>query len=263
MDIEKMVNSKWYSAFDWIYKLIIMNMISLFIPMLFGLIPFLIFHNSGQGIYAIIAIVLTVFAFLPCYITNFQLIKIFKEEKQTGIFKEYIKNLWYNFKKIYLISIIFDLVITLLIISAYIYWNLLESETFRFNAIGITYIIGFWFVVMCLFFIFCAFLHFQLVINYFKMSKWNYIKASFYMEFKYFFKTLIFIAFFSLPIILVFWFMTGTMLSLWTLLGITGPQFLIYISGRPIYWYLANNLDDIKNEDKYEFKGENDDETRN
>ena len=260
MDIEKVVNSKWYSAFDWIYKLILMNMLTMIISMLFGIVPFLLFLKTGFGILVYIAIMLTIYGFIPCYITNLKVIKATSEDKKSGVIKIYFIELWDSFKKTYLLGIIFEIVLSVLIYGGNVYWQYLESETFQMDIYGIVSIVGYWVVVMGVIFIVFAFMHLPFVITYFKMRVWTYIKASFFMSFKYFFKTLAFVFITILPFMLLILLAQNLMLIIITLIGFTGPQYLIYKIGRPTYWYLSHNISDIKTEDKYDFKGENDDE---
>ena len=63
------------------------------------------------------------------------------------------------------------------------------------------------------------------------------------------------------PIILALQF-PSFFLPVYTLIGISLPLYLLYLLSRNFYWHLSRNLDDLKNMDKYDLKGE-DNENRN
>jgi uncharacterized membrane protein YesL len=100
-----------------------------------------------------------------------------------------------------------------------------------------------------------------MIVSYFRMKTLDLYKMSFYIAFRYFFRTFLYLVIFSIPIILALQF-PSFFLPVYTLIGISLPLYLLYLLSRNFYWHLSRNLDDLKNMDKYDLKGE-DNENRN
>lgn len=265
MDIEKIVNSKWYNWLDILYRLFILNVLTILTPSIIAGGPFLYWYlNEGKvsGIFVVIALILFILILIPSYITTFICIKLSKEEKVENVFKLFFIYLIDTFKRIYIIELIILPVSTLYAYAAYYYWTLLGPNYFKgFNSTSIFAIIGFIFLFFSLCATVFAFLHLPIVVAYFRMSPFNYLKLSFYMAFKYFFKTILYLFLLLFPIIL-FISMNFIFRPIYMFYGISGPLYIIYLSSRELYVYLSNNIEDIKDENKLDIKGEQD-ETRN
>lgn len=253
MDIEKLVNSKWYTAFEWFYRLIILNILMILIPSLVGCFPFLYWfiNQSRSGLWVILAIILFAFAFIPCYITAFIVIKLYKEGKSENIFKLFFLSLYDTIKRVYIIQLIFFPVILIFIFGASFYWDLLSPDNFQVDTIGVMSIIAFAILFFCLATILLCFVNFPILIAYFQMTTINYLKTTLYMSFKYFFKTLLYLFILLIPIVLL-GYLKSLFIPIYLLYGISGPLFFIFLISREQFVYLSNNIDDLKYENKYE-----------
>ena len=84
MDVEKYTNSKVYDFFEWLFKLIIWNVLTIVITFLGALVPFLVVYFVKEGIvaaiFSLLTIIFSVFLFIPSYATIFCCIKIYKED---------------------------------------------------------------------------------------------------------------------------------------------------------------------------------------
>lgn len=258
MNIEKMVNSKWYVFFDWAYKLIVINLLTILISILSGIIFYLLFYFIPNGIFFLVGLSFSFLTFIFCFVTNYRIIKLNDEAKLSKLFRTYFSIFWENVKSIWKIAVIFTIVFSFLLFSGYIYWLQLRADEFSLDAIGWVYVIGFWAVFMIVFALFFALLNLPAVVSYFRMKTWNYIKASFFIAFKYFFKTLFYLILSSILPLLIIITINPTLVSMWSIIGISGVQYIMYITSKGKFWYLTHNLEDLKTEDKLEVEKEND-----
>lgn len=258
MNIEKMVNSKWYIFFDWIYKLIVMNLLTILISILSGIIFYLLFYFIPNGIFFLLGLTVSFLGFIFCFVTNYRIIKLNDEMKLSKLFKTYFIVLWDNFKSIWRIALIFTIIFSFLLFSGYIYWLLLAVDDFVFDVIGWLYVFGFWAVLMVIASLFFALLNLPAVVSYFRMKTWNYIKTSFFIAFKYFFKTLFYLILAAILPLLIIITINPAIVSIWSLIGISGVEYIMYITSKGKFWYLTHNLEDFKTEDKMEVEKEND-----
>lgn len=234
MDIEKLVNSKGFSFIDWLWRLMVMNVITIFIS------------------------VVTLFVgFIPAYIATFRTIKDFKEDKKSGnIFKVYFKNIIFDIKKTMHITLVFLSLFLILGFAVWYYAPSIFGEGFSFSDFTLVYAIGFFYMLFCIFLLGLVLIHLPMVMTYFNFKVKDTLKMAFYMCFKFFVTTLVLLIVWGLSLgslLLTF------LIPFWFLIGISGPLFVTYNFTRGIYWYLSNNQDDIKTVEKYDLKGEEDD----
>lgn len=258
MDIEKMVNSKWYIFFDWVYKLIVMNLLTILISVVSGIGFYLLFYYIQHGIFFLLGICVSFFTFIFCFVTNYRIIKLNDESKLSNIFKNYFIFFWENIKSIWLIALSFTIIFSILLFSGYIYWLIVNTEGFVFDAIGWLYVIGFWAVLMIILSLFLGLFNLPAVVSYFRMKTWNYIKASFFIAFKYFFKSLFYLVLAAILPLLIIITINPALVSIWSIIGISGVQYIMYITSKGKFWYLTHNVEDFKTEDKIEMEEEND-----
>jgi len=267
MDVEKYVNSKAFIFFEWTYRLIIMNLLnfSIIITMSFGF--WVLFIATQKMTYFYLAILLTLFGLMITSFASFKTIKDLSGYRRSGLYKTYFSNLWFSFKDLWFIELLILIVYAFLLGSSLTYSLILNHEDFTYDFIGIVYTVGYWLDWILLFFLTQAVISFWAVYSHFQMTKWNYIKASFYMSFKLFLPTLLAgIFFFLTPVlIIVLGLILSPMLSLllisfFSLFGITLPQYLYFRMIKGKYAYLTKNPDDIQDFDKYELEKENENE---
>lgn len=234
MDMEKFVNSRGFSFIDWLWRLIVMNIIVIFIS------------------------VITVFiGFIPAYLAAFRTIKDIKESKQSGnIFKIYFKNMIYDYKKTIYITLIFLVFFIVMGFAAWYYAPSVLSADFSFQNFDLIYALGFFYMLFCIFIVGLMLIHLPMVMTYFNFKIKDILKMSFFMCLKFFLTTFILFIIWALSIGSL---LIGFLIPFWFLIGISGPLFVSYNFTRGIYWYLSNNEDDIKTVDKFDLKGEEDD----
>jgi len=257
-----MVESKWFRGFDWFYRLLIINLITIVIPVALAIGPLLIYYNKEFYVFLIIGLAFAAFAFIPCITTSFFMIKHYKEEKAGNVFILYFKNLWIVFKNIYLYELIVIPFGFAFLYGSIHYWSLLGPENFTgFDIWGIIIIFGFIISFFCLCALVFSLVNIPMIVSYFRMKTFDLFKFSFYIAFRYFFRTFLYLLIFFGPIYLAIW-APSIFLPFYALFGISSPLFLIYFLSRKFFWYLCRNIDDVKDMEKYDFKGE-ENETRN
>ena len=102
MDFNKFVESKLFRGFDWLYRLLVINLLSILIPLALAIGPYLLYYHFGWYFFLIIGYVFAVFALIPCVINSFFIIKHYKEEKAGNVFILYFQNLALDIKNIYI-----------------------------------------------------------------------------------------------------------------------------------------------------------------
>lgn len=263
MDFNKFVESKLFRGFDWLYRLLVINLLSILIPLALAIGPYLLYYHFGWYFFLIIGYVFAVFALIPCVINSFFIIKHYKEEKAGNVFILYFQNLALIFKNIYIYELTIIPAGGLLAFGSAYYWAALGAENFAsFDAwVRVLMITGFVFSFFCFCAVILSIVNMPMIVSYFRMKTLDLYKMSFYIAFRYFFRTFLYLVIFSIPIILALQF-PSFFLPVYTLIGISLPLYLLYLLSRNFYWHLSRNLDDLKNMDKYDLKGE-DNENRN
>jgi hypothetical protein len=228
---------------------------SIIIPVLIGGGPLIYwYYHQEETLFLIaISVFLLPFAFLPCYITSFIMIKYYKEDNSGSLFRLYFIYLWDTFRRIWRLELVIIPIVILFLYSGYYYWMTLGPEYFEFNGLGILSIFCFALIFFLLMAMFFAFLHLPMAVSYFRMKTMGYLRLIFIMAFRYILKTLMNIALFLAPMIITLILFQSEMIRLlYLLFGFSVPQYFMYISTRELYWYLSNNIDDIRTSDKYE-----------
>lgn len=250
-----MVESKWFRGFDWFYRLIVINLITILIPLLLSIGPLLIWYYYNNLVFFLITgLFLAFFSFIPCFVTSFFLIKYFKEEKAGNVFVLYFKTLKIVFNSIYKYELIVVPIIFLFLYGAYYYWLMLDPEYYQL-VWGYIAIIGFLVSFLCLSLFVLSLVNIPMIVSYYRMKTKDLIKLSLYMSLRYFFKTLLYFIILCVPLLLIIW-NPAFFIPLYTLLGISLPLYVIYILSHKFYWYLSKNIEDVKDAEKYNLKGE-------
>lgn len=200
MDIEKKQNSKLYRFFDWLYKLLVMN------------------------VFTIMSILPIVTAY-PAIVAMYATIK--NDMKEPGIFKIYFS----NYKKYFLKSLFLGLIIIASIaivgFAFYFYAYAIPQDSFN----EIVFQMGVAVMILLAIVIIMLSVHIPLItITFNALSVMEIIRTSFFISFRYFITTLILFVMFVLSIVgiiaLPIWFLFGV--SLPTLLGIKFTSTVYY-----------------------------------
>lgn len=172
----KILNSKAYQVFDYICRLIILNI--LLIVMSFSI--FIIFSNifpDMNNLYKSLLLIPTGLTFFPSLVSLFSVIKDYETIKSTGVLKEFFR----GFKKYYFKTLLFSILIIIVFIlvsnSYSFFYSLRETE--------LVYSLGYIFVLSLILVLIIMFVHLPLVIIYFDdLNIIHYIKLSFIFAFK-------------------------------------------------------------------------------
>lgn len=218
MNIEKLVNSKVYAFFDWIWRIFVLNVLTMI---------------TSLG-------VITAFSSV---VACFQSIKDFKEGTDDSIFKVYFRNFKYYIKRNLVMGIVIIVIVAILVFGLFFYINWLNAMVAEgpdvytdmqmlFPTIGK-------YVLFFLAFLFGLIVNqLPIVYSYFNFRFFDNFKFALYMAFKFLMQSIIEVLVWGLSVVM---FIFAN--PVWFFLGISLPLFLIYSISRPIYWYLANSKD--------------------
>lgn len=190
----KILNSKAYQVFDYICRLIILNLLLIIISFSIFLLAINIFPDM-KDIYQMLFLIPTAINLLPSIVAVADVIRGYEIEKNTGVFKEFFTSFKKHFKKSFLLSV-------LLIISALLISN---SITFFSNmkAEGSIYTIGLALSLSIVVILIISLVHLPLTMIYFDDLKIShYIKLSLIFGFKDFGLSLLLTIFVVLTIVI-------------------------------------------------------------
>lgn len=190
----KILNSKAYQVFDYICRLIILNLLLIIISFSIFLLAINIFPDM-KDIYQMLFLIPTAINLLPSIVAVADVIRGYEIEKNTGVFKEFFTSFKKHFKKSFLLSV-------LLIISALLISN---SITFFSNmkAEGSIYTIGLASSLSIVVILIISLVHLPLTMIYFDDLKIShYIKLSLIFGFKDFGLSLLLTIFVVLTIVI-------------------------------------------------------------
>lgn len=200
MDIEKKVNSKAHRFFDWLYKLLVMN------------------------VFTIMSVIPIITAF-PAIVATFATIK--NDMKEPGIFKNFFHNYKKYFLKSFLIGLIIIGALAIACFAFYFYAYAIPQD----NLNKIIFEMGIAVILILIIIIIMLCSHIPLIIITFNsLSISEIIRTAFYISFRYFISTLILFGMFVVSVIgviaLPIWFLFGVSLPI--LLGIKFTQAIYY-----------------------------------
>ena len=234
MDDKKLSNSKLWIFFDWVWRLMVINVLTIV---------------TSIGIITI----------MPAICAAFKSIKDTKENYSSHIIKDYYKNFIYLFRDTFGFSII---LVALIGFCGYAFlWydgvigitqESLEQmdKTWYMIALFSTVIIIIGVLVLLM-----AFMQIPMVINYFYYGFTDNIKLSFYMAFKYIITSIIELAVVVTSIlILVNAIFTYYLMPVWLFFGISLPLYAMYTVSRRFYRYVAENFEEEDKEIDYQNK---------
>lgn len=202
--------------------------------------------HTLAGIYMIIGVVLAFFAFVPCFVTIFSMIKIFGEDGSTSTFVLFFEMLWDNFKSLWRVELILILFLGLMGFATYYYYSILTTV----NEVSFFYTISYNFMLVALFIFIMWIVSLPMSLAYFRMHTMTLIKFTISMAFKNIIFTIVYILIYA--VLLVLCLFNSFFIPIWFLLGFSLPQFVIYQISRKKYRYLVKNFESYKDDDSYE-----------
>lgn len=234
MSENKAPNNKVFSFFDWVWRLMVLNMMML----LFSV-----------GIITI----------MPTICAGFKTIKDTKENYTPKIVKPFISNFLYLFRDTFVFSIILVAVIGIAGYAFLWYDGVVGATGGSNNQLDQTWLIiamvSITIVVVGIAMISMAFVQIPMVLNYFYYGFIDNIKLSFYMAFKYFITTLIEVIVMAASVILLInALFLYHLLPLWLFFGISVPLYIDYIISQRFYRYVSGQTEDDEEEIDYQNK---------
>lgn len=218
------------------------------------------FVNYGQkvetnatlsGALVILGLILALFAFIPCYITIFSMIKIFAEDGSAQTLLLFFNRLWTNFKDIYKLELIIVPLISIMAYGVYSYYfiiNSLEEANFFFTMSYNVILIA---LICMLLFI----LNLPMTLGYFRMRTYTILKFTFTMTFKNILYSLLYVFILVMPLLLCL--LNNVFLPIWFLIGLSLPLLIMYHVSSRKYHKLVYDFNSYKeNDDIYDLKGE-------
>ena len=234
MKDNKIANSKVFTFFDWVWRLMVLNLLTLVFS-------------------------LGVITIMPAICATFKTIKDTKENYTPKIFKPFLENFIYLFRDTFVFSI---LLIMLIGIAGYGFlWydgvvgatqgslNKLDKTWLTIALVSITIVsIGILLVSM-------AFIQIPMVLTYFYYGFMDNVKLSFYMAFKYIITTVIelFITGISVVLLINALFIYH-LIPLWLFFGISVPLYVNYTVSLRFYRFVSGQAEEEDQEIDYQGK---------
>lgn len=201
-----------------------------------------------SGVLVIIGLILALFAFIPCYITIFSMIKIYAEDGSAQTFSLYFDRLWDNFKSIYKLELFLIPMTSLFAYGLYSYYYIIA------NTENVHFIITFAYnlLLICLVCIVLFILNLPMSLGYFRMRSKTIFKFTISMTFKNILFSILYVVLLAIPILLCF--LNNFFLPIWFLIGLSLPSLIIYFITSKKYHYLVNNFNKYNENEIYEFE---------
>lgn len=222
MSLEKKLNSKTYRFFDYLFGLVVVNLIT---------------------------IILSIFiiTLLPAFTAAYQTISDFKEVGPTKVIRMYFKNFKTHLEKSFIIGLFMIIIIVVALFSMYFYSAKFAADNFIGQA-------GYWIMLVVLLLLVLFSLHVPLVIiNFHSFGILDTIRVSIFICFKYFLSSLIVL---GMNIVMLIGVLA---LPIWVVIGLSLPIFLAIKLTDATYYYLRKiDLENIIKKAK-EIEDEEDD----
>ena len=230
MKEEKIAAGKVYTFFDWVWRLMVLNVLTIIFS--FGIITF-----------------------MPAVCSCFKTIKDTKEKYSPQIFRKFFNNFKLLFKDTFIYSIII-LIFVGICGYAYLWYDgvvgvtggsgeRMDQTWLTIALISIT-VLTFGALILLM-----AFIQIPMVTNYFYFRFIDNIKVCFYMAFKYIITTIIeTVVVIVSMIVLVNAIFTYYMIPAWLFFGLSLPLYVMYNVSRRFYRYVSDQEeDDLENID--------------
>lgn len=213
LDYEQKLNSKPYRFFDQIYRLLVLNVITIILG-------------------------ITVVCLFPAFVATTATLK---QGNQMNVFKQFFKNFLRYFKKSFFVGLILFILCLIDIYAIYFYATSVVKDASDFDLTLLFINAGF--IVSGVAFILITFLSVHLallLITFESFTVGEIYRTSFYVSIRYFLTTLIL---FVLQVLIIGSFIycmfDARFLAVWLLIGISLPVFLQVKVTTPIYYKLS------------------------
>ena len=220
MNIEKIVNSRIYRFFDWVWRIAILNILTLL---------------TSLGIVSILS------SLTACYKTIYN----YYEGSSENVFKAYFTNFKHHFFE--------PLKGNILVISAAIVFSVAiiyySSNLNGENVLATISVIGFYFVIFLIIISLLIIIQLPMIYSNFYFRYFDYFRFAIILSFKNILLSVIYLVTFVLCNLL-FWYL----LPVWFICGLSLPLLLGHILFKKIYWRLINPKINKEEEEKNEIR---------
>ena len=213
LDYEQKLNSKPYRFFDQVYRLLVLNVLTIILG-------------------------ITVIGLFPAFVATTATLK---QGNQMNVFKQFFKNFLHYFKKSFFVGLILFVLYLVDIYAIYFYATSVVKDASEFDLTLLFINAGF--IVSGIAFILITFLSVHLallLITFESFTVGEIYRTSFYVSIRYFLTTLIL---FVLQVLIIGSFIycmfDARFLAVWLLVGISLPVFLQVKVTTPIYYKLS------------------------
>ncbi len=224
MEEKKLSNGKIYNFFDWVWRLMVLNVLTI----VFSL-----------GIITIV----------PAICATFKTIKDTKENYSPQIFKKFFANFIFLFRDTFVFSIILLFVIGVAGYGFLWYDGVVGATSGSDNRLDQTWLtiamVSITIVVLGVLLVTMALIQLPMVINYFCYGFMDNVRMCFYMAFKYFMTTVLEVIIVIISVIvLINGLFTYHLLPLWLFFGVSLPLYVMYIISKRFYRYVVGQTED-------------------
>lgn len=210
--------SKIYLFFDWLWKLFILNTLTLV---------------CSLGIVTI----------LPSFSACINTIKDLKEDKEKSVYKMFFVNFKMLFKRSVFIGVISLVLLGLFGYALFYYRVIIGAEEFQLDTLGIISYIGYYFSFFILIVLIIINNQLPLILTYFNFRFRDNFRFAIFIAFRFLLKSIILLIFWAFSLAL---FVIPALVPFWFFLGLSVPLYCTFMVMRPIYHYLVNNKADIR-----------------
>lgn len=226
MKSDRIMRSKIYRFLDYIFRLVVLNLLAI-IPSFSFLIVYVIItnaNNSRNNILEYVTLIPVLFLFFPSVVACFDVIKQYETDETNTIFKDFFKSFKKHYLNSLLISIIFMIIGFLLYNSAKFFYN------YAFD--NVLYIIGLVVTISFIAIVLMILVHLPLVMAYFgKMRFVETVKLSCIMAFKDIINSILMVIILVIMIVLnillyVLFIVGGAALTIYLMVKISFKQYI-------------------------------------
>ena len=230
----KVPNNKVFSFFDWVWRLMVLNML-------------------------VIVFSIGIITIMPAICAAFKTIKDTKENYNPKIIKPFLNNFVYLFRDTWLFSIILVMVIGIAGYGFLWYDGVVGATKGSASELDKTWLmiamISITIVVIGLLIVGSAFTQLPMVLNYFYYGYIDNIKLSFYMAFKYPLTTIIeLVVMIASGVLLFNALFVYHLIPLWLFFGISVPLYVNYTVSLKFYRFVSGQVEDDDEDIDYQNK---------
>lgn len=213
MDQDKKVTSKTFKFFEWLFALVVTNLITIFL-------------------------IVPLFTAFSAITTLIEVLCEFQESGPSNVIKTYFITFGKKFKNSIVFGVVNTIIFALLVLSIYFYGFLMKPE-------AIIGQIGFWFTIgMAVFFIFVNLQLPFVFVNFPYVALLDGYKFSLFVSFRHFINTLLVLVCFLLGV-------TGVVLfPIWICVGVSGVTLIATKVTNPMYYYLKKIIEREDNDEE-------------